>query len=97
VRAALNMVGRAAELAVVDTALTATAGVGPILFSGDPGVGKTALLDYAAARAGQIGFQVIRATGAEFDADVSFSGLSELFLGRRATFDGISDTYRGAL
>ena len=92
-----NIVGRSAELAIIDTALTATPGVGPILFSGDPGVGKTALLDYAAARADQLGFQVIRGTGAEFDADVSFAGLSELFLGRRAAFDGISDTYRGAL
>jgi DNA-binding CsgD family transcriptional regulator len=92
-----NLVGRAPELAIVDMALIATHGVGPILFSGDPGVGKTALLDYAAAKADQLGFEVIRATGAEFDADVSFSRLSELFVGRRGAFEGLSDTYRGAL
>jgi len=47
----------------------------PLLLSGDAGVGKTALLDAAAALADGRGFRVLRAAGVEFEADVSFAAL----------------------
>ncbi|MEU5950453.1 AAA family ATPase [Micromonospora sp. NPDC047465] len=79
------LVGRARELDLLETFLVgaATRG-GTLVVSGEAGVGKTALLEAAAARAQLLGFQVVRAAGAEFEVDVSFATLNQLlgpFLG----------------
>ena len=50
---------------------------GALLLSGEPGVGKTVLLD-AAAHAAATGTRVLRAVGAEFESAVSFAGLNQL-------------------
>ncbi|MBV8914610.1 MAG: AAA family ATPase [Acetobacteraceae bacterium] len=72
------LLGRAAECAQVDCLLTAArAGTsGTLLICGDPGIGKTVLLRYAAERAGRM--TVLTARGIEAEADVPFSGLLEL-------------------
>ena len=70
--------GRADECGQVE-ALLASAATGVargLVFDGDPGIGKTALLEYAAAAAG--GFRVLRATGIESDTALGFAGLLEL-------------------
>ncbi len=72
------LVGRAGECGQVE-ALLADAATGIarcLVFEGDPGIGKTALLDYAVAAAG--GFCVLRATGVESDAGLGFGGLLEV-------------------
>jgi DNA-binding CsgD family transcriptional regulator len=51
-----------------------------LILSGESGVGKTALLDHAAADGVAEGLTVLRCGGAEFDADVSFSSLARLLL-----------------
>jgi AAA ATPase domain len=51
---------------------------GALLLSGDAGVGKTVLLDAAAAHATAAGTQVVRAAGAEFEADLSFAALNQV-------------------
>lgn len=51
---------------------------GALLLSGDPGVGKTVLLDAAAAHASAVGTRVVRAAGAEFEADMSFAALNQV-------------------
>jgi AAA ATPase domain len=49
-----DLVGRTDELGLIDSLLAGRGLVGPgLLLRGDPGVGKTALLDAAAARAGR--------------------------------------------
>ena len=49
---------------------------GVLLLRGEAGIGKTALLDYAASRAG--GMTVLRATGVESEAGLPFGGLYAL-------------------
>ncbi len=49
-----------------------------LLLSGDPGVGKTSLLDHAAAIAADSGIRLLRATGSQFEADISFAALHQL-------------------
>ena len=51
---------------------------GALLLTGEAGAGKTALLNVVAADARREGALVLRAAGAEFDAALSFAGLSEL-------------------
>ena len=57
--AAQQLVGRDQEIAEIRRRL---AGSGPpvLLFAGEPGIGKTRLLDEAAARAAQTGWRVMR-------------------------------------
>jgi len=49
-----------------------------LLLLGDPGVGKTSLLDQAAAIAAGSGIRLLRATGSQFEADISFAALHQL-------------------
>ena len=51
-----------------------------LLVTGEPGVGKTELLDAAAELAAEAGARVIRAAGIQFEAGMSFSGLNQVLL-----------------
>jgi hypothetical protein len=70
--------GRTAECAALDRLLVeAQAGRSQVLvLRGEPGIGKTALLDYVAARAA--GCRVVRAAGVESEMELTFSGLHQL-------------------
>ena len=68
-----------------------------LLLSGEPGVGKTALLDVAAAEAAASGLRVLRAGGVEFEADISFSGLNQLLLPLREDLSRLDGPARDAL
>ncbi|AUG78306.1 transcriptional regulator [Kitasatospora sp. MMS16-BH015] len=75
--------GRAGEQQVVDR-LLAQARDGrsaALVLRGEPGIGKSALLDHAEERAE--GFRVIRAAGVESEAELPFAGLG-LLLGSAA-------------
>jgi len=70
--------GRANECAALDR-LFADARAGRsqvLLLHGDPGVGKTALLDYLAERAS--GCRVVRVAGVESELELAFAGLHQL-------------------
>ena len=74
-----SLVGREAELAAVRDLLSSAEVEGACLvLSGEPGIGKTALLDEAARLAAAGGFLVLRAAGVAFLADLGFSTLSAL-------------------
>ena len=72
------LAGRSAEGARLDRLLAdARAGQSAVLvLRGEPGIGKTALLGYAAERAA--GFQVVRAAGVESEMELPFAGLHQL-------------------
>ena len=70
---------------------------GVLLVSGDAGVGKTVLLDVAARHAAAAGTRVVRAVGAEFEAEVSFSGLSHVLHPLRDGLAELQPLYREAL
>ena len=62
---------------------------GALVIRGEAGIGKTALLDYAAARA--TGMTVVRAVGVESEAQLEFSGLLEVCWPLRDGLDELSD------
>ncbi|RKQ87978.1 regulatory LuxR family protein [Solirubrobacter pauli] len=72
------VIGRAEELAHVDRLLAAARlGTSEVLaITGEPGIGKTALLDYAVAHA--TGMTVLRAGGVESESEIPFAGLFSL-------------------
>ncbi|MGK5672841.1 helix-turn-helix transcriptional regulator [Micromonospora sp. URMC 106] len=60
-----------------------------LVLRGEPGIGKTALLEHAAASAGDM--RLLRGTGVEVEAELPFSGLQLLLrpaLGSRAALPG---------
>jgi DNA-binding CsgD family transcriptional regulator len=93
-----GLVGRGTELALIRAFLDRAASNGEALVvCGEPGVGKTMLLDAAAAIAAKNGALVLRASGVEFEADVSHSSLNQLLVPVHAHFEGLEPIHRTAL
>jgi DNA-binding CsgD family transcriptional regulator len=74
------LVGRDAERARIGALLDAARGShsGALVVRGEPGIGKTALLEDAATRAA--GMRVLRARGLEAESELAFAGLHQLLL-----------------
>jgi DNA-binding CsgD family transcriptional regulator len=85
------LIGRESECARLDELLDrARMGrTGALVIRGEAGIGKTALLDYAAARAEDM--MVVRALGVESEAQLEFSGLLEVCWPMRDTLDELPD------
>jgi hypothetical protein len=79
--AATLLLERERELAVADGVLdAAAAGTGRVLVvAGEPGIGKTALVDAAVRRARERGFAVVAATGGALEGDFPFGVARQLF------------------
>jgi DNA-binding CsgD family transcriptional regulator/tetratricopeptide (TPR) repeat protein len=74
-----RLIGRDRELETLGSFLGEAVGDGAtLLLTGEPGVGKTALLAAAAEMAETDGFRVIRGGGVEYETDISFAGLHQL-------------------
>jgi DNA-binding CsgD family transcriptional regulator len=92
------LVGRDADLEVVAAFLDeASADGAALLISGEPGVGKTVLLDAAQKVASAAGMRVLRAGGVEFEAEVSFSGLNQALLPVHDYLERLSPLHKSAL
>ncbi|GGM68430.1 AAA family ATPase [Dactylosporangium sucinum] len=70
---------------------------GARLVRGEPGAGKSALLAAAAGLARTDGMRVLRASGSEFEADVSYSALNQLLLPVHADLERLAPGPREAL
>ena len=75
------MAGRGTECATLDRLLAeAQSGQSAVLvLRGEPGIGKSSLLNYAAEHAK--GCQILRAVGAEWEMELPFAGLHQLCAG----------------
>jgi DNA-binding CsgD family transcriptional regulator len=72
-RTAASFVGRSAELAALDEALeTARRGFAAVAVAGEPGLGKTRLLEMLEARADRHGCLVLTGRASELEADLPF-------------------------
>ncbi|WP_331728072.1 AAA family ATPase [Streptomyces sp. NBC_01176] len=71
--------GRTSELSVLEEVLVeASVGGRALLLEGDPGVGKTALLEALAACARNHGAPILRVVGVETEQELAFSALHQL-------------------
>ncbi|MGW5683615.1 ATP-binding protein [Nonomuraea sp. NPDC003754] len=84
------------ERAIGDLVDGARAGrSGALVVRGDPGIGKTALLD-SAARAAE-GCGILRCTGVETETELPFAALHQVLLPGLARVDGLPDAQADAL
>jgi DNA-binding CsgD family transcriptional regulator len=76
----VDLIGRDPEVQQLQVFLSQVArGAGDaLLLSGDPGVGKTSLLRLATDLAPDYGIRLLRATGSQFEADISYAALHQL-------------------
>ena len=92
-----GLLDRRGERAAVDRVLDqARAGSSAVLVvRGEPGIGKTALLGYAAGRA--LGFRVVRAWGVESEMELAFAGLHQLCVPMLGRLEQLPGPQRDAL
>jgi DNA-binding CsgD family transcriptional regulator len=92
-----GLLGRAGECARLDQVLgEAQHGLsGVLVLRGEPGVGKTSLLDYLAAAAPD--FQVARVGGVQSEMELSFAALHQLLRPSLAAADELPPPQRDAL
>lgn len=92
------LVGRDRELAELTEFVGRAATDGAaVLLTGDPGVGKTALLDATADLARTKSMRVIRGSGDEYETDISFAGLHELVASLSREINALPDAMREVL
>jgi class 3 adenylate cyclase len=91
------LIGRGREIRVIEEALAA-ARLGKssrLVIRGEPGIGKTALLDHAVSHAA--GMRVMSASGVEFEAGVPFAGLHQLLHPALGSIDRLVPIHAAAL
>jgi predicted ATPase len=93
----MRLVGRANEQSVLDDLLDAARrGLsGALVVRGEPGIGKTALLDYAAESATD--FHVLRVVGIESEMELGFAALDQLCRPVAGRFHRLPDLQSAAL
>jgi len=70
---------------------------GALLIAGEPGIGKTALLDAVATEAEAAGTKILRAAGVEYEAGISYAGLNLALLPLSASIPLLDSAHRDAL
>jgi DNA-binding CsgD family transcriptional regulator len=93
----VQLIGRDRECAVIDRLLAEARGSrgGALVLRGQPGYGKSALLDYARSRGS--GMQVLRAVGVEPEAELPFAALHQLLRPTLGRLDRIPEVQASAL
>src|ERR1700683_1250138 len=96
-RGASGLTDRRGERGVLDQLISAVRAGGSrvLVVRGEPGVGKSALLEYLAGRAA--GCRVVRAAGVESEMELAFAGLHQLLAPALDRIDGLPVPQRDAL
>ncbi|WP_406314018.1 LuxR C-terminal-related transcriptional regulator [Streptosporangium sp. NBC_01639] len=91
--------GRSTEQAEIEVLVTAAleGRSGVLVVRGEAGIGKTALLDWAAGTAAGHGLRVVRVTGVEQEADLAFGGLTQLLWPLQDRLDALPGPQAAAL
>lgn len=99
VGAAPRLYGRDGELAVVDGLIgeLGNGAGGALIVRGDAGIGKSALLAVARAKATDKGLRVLSATGIQSEAQLPFAGLHQLLRPLLAGTDRLAEPQQAAL
>src|ERR1700754_393830 len=93
-----GLVGRQQDLGVVRSfAARASVSGGALVIAGEPGVGKTTLLDAVAIEAEAAGTRVLRAAGVEYEAGISYAGLNLALQPLAGSIPLLDRAYRDAL
>src|SRR5215211_4290241 len=94
---AAELTGRRSEFDVLDRVIEAVrAGESrALVVRGEPGVGKTALLEYLVEQAS--GCRVLRATGVQSEMELAFAGLHQLLAPLLDRVQGLPSSQRDAL
>src|SRR5580693_10569653 len=92
-----GLMDRKAECGVLDQLINAVQAGGSrvLVVRGEPGVGKSALLDYLAGQAA--GCRVVRAAGVESEMELAFAGLHQLLTPVLDRVGGLPGPQRDAL
>jgi len=91
------MMGRTGECATLDRLLAAAChgSSGVLVLRGEPGIGKTALLRYAAR--GAANMRVVQVTGAQSESELSFAALHQLLIPFLGSLERLPAPQREAL
>ncbi len=88
-----TVVGREDELRTL-SAFVAAPGGRSLVLRGDTGVGKSTLLEHVAGLAAREGHRVIRAAGAEAEAELPFAGLHQFLYPLLSYIDRLDEVHR---
>ncbi|MFJ4653176.1 AAA family ATPase [Nocardia sp. NPDC088792] len=91
------LVGREVERDLITAFVLGQAGTPVLVLRGEPGVGKTAVLDMAADLAAVQGIRVLRAAALEYEADLKFGALNQLLHPLSDGIDELGPAHREAL
>ena len=93
-----ELVGRDDEVALVDALLDGVRGHGgALVIRGEPGIGKSALLERARGRASSLGARTLATVGVESESELAFAGLHQLLEPVSSRVRRLPDPQRQAL
>src|SRR6478609_7654861 len=90
--ATIELIGRDDEVARVDALLDSVRDRGgTLLVRGEPGIGKSALLERARGRASSLGARTLATVGVESESELAFAGLHQLLAPIGSRIEGLAD------
>ncbi|UBU08315.1 AAA family ATPase [Nonomuraea gerenzanensis] len=94
----MDIIGRAQELGELRRAIDRAPGAAPnVVLHGDPGVGKSVLLQAGVDHARERGMRVVGGSGFESEAQLAFAGLHQLFAPVMEYLDRVEPFHRDTL